>query len=77
MGTAAIIAISLSSLAGVLVVGGFAWTARNDRSATRRERASRQRRAPGGAGSEPGAPSPAAAGDESADDDTGEVRNDP
>jgi hypothetical protein len=77
MGTAAIVAISLTSLAGVLVVGGFAYTARNDHDATRRKRASRQRRAPAGAGSEPEAPSPPAAGDESAGDDTGEVRDDP
>jgi hypothetical protein len=77
MGTAAIIAISLSSLAGVLVVGGFAWTARNDRAATGRTRASQQRGAPGGAGSEPEAHSPPAAGDKSAGDDTGEGRDDP
>ena len=77
MGTAAIIAISLSSLAGMLVVGGFAWTGREDRAARRREHASRRRRVPGGPGSVPGAPSPQAAGDESAGDDTGEVREDP
>lgn len=66
MGTTAIIAIGLSGLATVLVVGGFAWTAKTDRSARRREPASRHRAPPAGAGSVPEAPVPPAAGEESA-----------
>jgi hypothetical protein len=78
LGTVAIIAISLSGLATVLVVGGFALTGRQHRAARRREGASRRPRAPSGAA--PEEPVRPAGGDESAGsarDDTGEVRDDP